>query len=105
MLAATDAHSGIQVYNTQTGDVTINKWVFHNARINSLNWSPDGKYACSGANDSNIEIWCVEKPMKHISIKNAHLESVNGVVWIGNDKVVSGGQDAILKVYEVKHYQ
>jgi WD40 repeat protein len=47
----------------------INQWVFHTARVNIVSWAPDSLHAVSGGLDTNIEVWSVKEPMKHISIK------------------------------------
>jgi WD40 repeat protein len=49
--------------------------------------------------DTNIEIWSVTTPMKHICIKKAHLESVTGIKFLDNDTIVSSGGDASIKVF------
>ena len=76
----------------------INQWVFHNARVNTVSWSPDSKHAVSGSLDTNVEVWSVEEPMKHISIKGAHLETVSGVVFLDDKTIASAGGDATIKV-------
>ncbi|KAI8911130.1 quinon protein alcohol dehydrogenase-like superfamily [Gorgonomyces haynaldii] len=101
LLAAGDTARNVLVYDTNTNEVKINQWVFHNARVNCVSWSPDGLHAVSGSLDTNVEVWSVEKPMKHISIKNAHTESVTGTVFLDNETVVSVGQDAFVKGWKL----
>jgi WD40 repeat protein len=101
LLAAGDTQRNVLVYDTVTNQVKIDQWVFHSARVNCVGWSPDGEHACSGSLDTNIEIWSVKEPMKHIAIKNAHLESVTGVAFLDNELLVSAGADASIKVYSV----
>ncbi|KAJ3290770.1 Structural maintenance of chromosomes protein 2 [Borealophlyctis nickersoniae] len=98
MLAAADTARNVLVYDAASGEVKINQWVFHNARVNTVAWSPDSLHAVSGSLDTNVEVWSVEKPMKHISIKGAHLDSVNGVVFLDNNTIASAGGDAAIKV-------
>jgi WD repeat-containing protein 1 (actin-interacting protein 1) len=98
----------IVVYDTKTNEVPINllqvkitEWMFHNSRVNSIGWSPDGLHAVSGSLDTNVEVWSVEKPTKHISIKNAHTESITGTAFLDNDTIVSVGQDAFIKGWKI----
>jgi WD40 repeat protein len=49
---------------------TNQEWGFHNARVNSVAWSPDSLLVASGSLDTSIIIWSVEKPAKHIIIKS-----------------------------------
>jgi WD40 repeat protein len=102
LLAVADTNRNIFVYETKSNELKINQWIFHNARINSIAWSPDGLHAVSGSLDTNVEVWSVEKPTKHISIKNAHTESVTGVSFIDNETVVSVGQDSFAKGWKLK---
>lgn len=37
-----------------------------------------------------------------MGVSNAHKEGVNGVVWVGDGKVVSVGGDAAVKVWRVE---
>ncbi|KAJ3064106.1 hypothetical protein HK102_008282, partial [Quaeritorhiza haematococci] len=69
LLAAGDAQKNVFVYDVAEKTLKLHHWVFHNARVNSIAWSPDGLHAASGSLDTSIEVWSVEKPMKHISIK------------------------------------
>ena len=69
-----------------------------------IGWRADGKYAVSGALDTQVFVWSVEKPGKRISVGNAHKEGVNGVCWLGTegDRVVSAGMDACVKMWSVE---
>ncbi|KAJ3104909.1 hypothetical protein HDU97_008767 [Phlyctochytrium planicorne] len=99
LLASADKERMILVFSVADWTIKINSWLFHNARINCFAWSPDGKYATSGSLDTNVEIWSVEKPTKHVTIKGAHLESVNCVEFLGPNTVVSAGQDGSIKIW------
>lgn len=91
----------IVVFDTNLNTIKITEWMFHNARVNSLSWSPDGKHAVSGSLDTNIEVWSVDAPTKHISIKNAHTESITGTVFLDNETVVSAAQDGFIKGWKL----
>ncbi|RUS13219.1 WD40-repeat-containing domain protein, partial [Endogone sp. FLAS-F59071] len=101
LLAAGDAQGKIQVYDLTTGATVISQWVFHSGRISSLAWSNDGKFVVSGGLDTNVFVWSVDRPGKRVQIKKAHTAGVNGVGFVGENKVVSAGQDATVKVWEV----
>jgi WD40 repeat protein len=70
LLAVGDAQRKIVVYDTQTGSVKIDQWVFHNSRVNSVAWSPDGAYAVSGSLDTNLILWTVADPFKKSILKS-----------------------------------
>lgn len=51
--------------------LTHNKeWGFHNARVNTVAWSPDNKLVASGSLDTTIIIWSLQSPAKHTIIKS-----------------------------------
>jgi WD40 repeat protein len=99
MIAVGDTNRSVLVYDTKTHQVTIDSWVFHNARVNCISWSADSKHCVTGSLDTSVEIWSVENPMSHIPIKNAHLESVTGVAFLDDRQVVSVGADACIRVH------
>ncbi|KAJ1561533.1 hypothetical protein HK096_004353 [Nowakowskiella sp. JEL0078] len=103
LLVAGDAERSIICYDVNEKKVKITQWMFHTSRITSVAWSPDSLHCASGSLDTNVEIWSVRSPTKHIAIKGAHLESVNRVTWVDNDTVASAGQDASIKVWKIKH--
>jgi len=101
LLAAGDGNRALLVFDTASRNLKIDSWCFHSAKVTCVSWSEDGKYAVSGSLDTNVEVWSVERPMKHTSIKGAHLEGVNGVGWVGPTRAVSAGQDGFVKVWDV----
>ena len=93
----------IIVYDTKTNEIKISEWMFHNARVNTIQWSPDGQHAVSGSLDTNVEVWSVNEPLKHISIKNAHVESVTGAAFLDNSTIVSVAQDGFIKGWKLSY--
>jgi WD40 repeat protein len=54
--------------------------------------------------DTHIFVWSVEKPTKKIQIKNAHVGSVNSVVFLDETTVASVGQDGTAKTWNITHH-
>lgn len=104
LLAAGDSAGKIYVYDTATGETTISHWVFHTARVNSIQWSPSGNYAVSGSLDTNVFVWSLEKTMKKIKIANAHSQSVAGVGFIDETTIATAGADACVKTWKLTHH-
>ncbi|KAG5219855.1 WD40 repeat protein [Salix suchowensis] len=88
-----------------SGDLVTSRWSFHSARVNSLSWTSDSRHCASGSLDTHVYVWSVERPMKNIAVKNAGPGGVNVVLWTSEDaktgKLVSGGADGCLRVWEV----
>lgn len=102
-LVASDSNRKVILYNTDDFKLAHNKeWGFHTARVNCVSWSPDSKRVASGSLDTNIIVWSVDAPAKHVSIKNAHPQSqITGLTWVDDVTVVSVGQDANTRVWNV----
>ena len=101
LLAAGNALGKITVYATADTSVVTDRWSAHTARISSLAWNDAGTHALSGALDTNVFLWSLASPGKRVKAANAHKDGVNGVAWLGEDKVVSAGGDAAVKVWRV----
>ncbi|KAF9973529.1 WD40 repeat-like protein [Actinomortierella ambigua] len=104
LLAAGDGAGKIYVYEVASGEVKIDRWVFHSARVNAVAWSPSGRYAVSGSLDTNIYVWNVASPMKKVTIRNAHALSVTDVAFCDDETVVSVGSDASVKTWKISHH-
>ena len=90
------------VYEPNNPTPVITRWSAHTGRVTSIDWDEKGERAVSGGLDTNIFVWSVAKPGQRVSVGSAHKEGVNGVRWLGNDKVVSVGVDAAVKIWKVE---
>uniref|UniRef100_W8AUX5 Actin-interacting protein 1 n=3 Tax=Ceratitis capitata TaxID=7213 RepID=W8AUX5_CERCA len=103
-LVACDANRKVILYAVEEYKLAHNKeWGFHNARVNTVAWSPNSLLVASGSLDTTIIIWSLTNPSKHTIIKNAHPQSqITRLVWLDNNTVISTGQDCNTKVWEVE---
>ena len=106
-LVACDANRRVVLYrlpgyeNVTSGD----EWGFHSAKVNCVAWSPDSTLVASGSLDTSIIVWSVEKPNKHLIIKNAHPQSqITRLVWIDNNTIASVGQDCNARFWTVTKF-
>ncbi|XP_048478168.1 actin-interacting protein 1 isoform X3 [Plutella xylostella] len=102
-LVATDANRKVILYSTDEYKLAHNKeWGFHTARVNCASFSPDSRRVASGSLDTNVIVWSVDQPAKHVVIKNAHPQSqITGIAWLDDETIVSVGQDANTRVWTV----
>ena len=98
-LAVGFASGKIIVYEPNNPEPVITRWSSHTGRVTSIDWHESGEKAVSGGLDTNIFVWSVKKPGQRVSVGSAHKDGVNGVRWAGDDKVVSVGGDAAVKVW------
>ncbi|KAK2705767.1 actin-interacting protein 1-like isoform X2 [Artemia franciscana] len=105
-LAAADANRRICVYRLPTYELAWrDEWGFHSAKVNSIAWSPNSLFVASGGLDCVLIIWSVEKPSKHLIIKNAHPQSqITNVAWLDDSAVVTVGQDSNTKIWEIQNF-
>ncbi|XP_045478139.1 actin-interacting protein 1 [Harmonia axyridis] len=105
-LVACDANRKVILYKVPEYELANNKeWGFHNARVNTVAWSPDSQLIASGSLDTSIIIWSVANPAKHTIIKNAHPQSqITKLSWLDNETLVSVGQDCNTKLWNISPF-
>lgn len=102
-LASTDTNREVKVFQGEKEITPAGAWVFHNSRIESVAWSPDGTHLATAGNDSQIIVWDTTNFDKKIICKSAHQGIVKGVEWLDATTILSAGQDMTLKAWTVKY--
>jgi len=75
--------------------------VGHQALINHIAFSPDGRFLASGSFDKKVKIWCGVSG-KFMHTLNGHVGSVYQVTWSADSAyVVSASKDSTLKVWNM----
>ncbi|KAI9893222.1 MAG: hypothetical protein M1814_000349 [Vezdaea aestivalis] len=103
LLAVGLATGKIYVYDTKTYTLKTDRWSAHSGRCNCIAWNDEGTRAVSGALDTNVFVWSLESPGSRVKVLNAHKDGVNGVAWVGKDKVASAGADAAVKIWKLRN--
>uniref|UniRef100_A0A8R1XZZ8 Actin-interacting protein 1 n=1 Tax=Onchocerca volvulus TaxID=6282 RepID=A0A8R1XZZ8_ONCVO len=104
-LVATDANRKVIPYSVDNDYKCIaeKEWTFHSARVNCSAWSPDSRFVATGGIDTNVIVWDLQHSGEHpIIIKGAHTMSpINGIAWLGPNRIITVGQDSVLKIWTV----
>ncbi|KAK6109972.1 Actin-interacting protein 1 [Brugia pahangi] len=104
-LVATDANRKVIPYSVDNdyNCVTEKDWTFHSARVSCSAWSPDSRFVATGGIDTNVIVWDLKHSGEHpIIIKGAHTMSpINGIDWLGSNRIITVGQDSVLKIWTV----
>lgn len=64
----------------------------HSQGINSLTWSPDGKFIASGSDDGSVQIWDAKTGDKKV-IYTGHAHWVRAVAWSPDGIYIASGSD------------
>lgn len=69
----------------------------HNFTVNDLAFSPGGEYLLSASRDKTVKVWDAGT-LKLLKVgegirDRGHVNSVNSVLWINDDRFYSGGDD------------
>lgn len=103
-LVSADSNRKVTLFSAGGGYEKPNnkEWGFHTAKVNCVAWAPNSLYVASGGLDTNVILWSVEAPEKHCIIRNAHDQSqITNVAWLDNSSLLSTGQDANIKIWNV----
>ncbi|KAI2630128.1 WD40 repeat-like protein [Xylaria nigripes] len=105
LLAAGNQHGKIYAYKTDGLQIATERWSAHTGRVTSIAWNDAGTQAVSGALDTHVYVWSLANPGARVSVFNAHKDGVNGVAWVGENKIASTGGDAAVKIWTVSGVQ
>mmetsp|Transcript_27271 Transcript_27271/g.43875 ORF Transcript_27271/g.43875 Transcript_27271/m.43875 type:complete len:360 (-) Transcript_27271:172-1251(-) len=105
LIATTGASKKIHITSTAKGGETLNSfgWEYHNARINSIAFSPDSSKLVSASMDQTIIVW---KDLDKFDAKSrerftCHIAGVNEAMWLDNDTIITTGGDNCIKTWKI----
>jgi WD40 repeat protein len=77
----------------------------HNYAIYSISFSPDRKYFATASRDKTVKIWNADtfEVLVRLDKENfeGHKNSVNKVLWMENNFLISAGDDRAIIIWEV----
>ena len=100
--------NSIKIWDIEIWDIERRKELFPitvNSRhiVNSVAYSPDGRYLASGSADKTIKIWDT-KTGTELSTLTGHSEAVNSVAYSPDGRyLASASSDETIKIWDVKN--
>jgi len=90
-----------QVFVWENHALKIADWVYHTASVGGLKWSPNGLHVATGALDAKIIVWSIEDPKSRVTVDAAHHGGINDIDWIDDSTLVTVGQDATTRTWNI----
>lgn len=97
-----DGH--LRLWRTDTGFRPLHAFPAHKDTIYSIAFSPDGSKLASAARDKTAKLWNAEtlSPLSRMDRNSGgHGYSVNAVLWMGNDAVITASDDKAVVAWGV----
>lgn len=77
----------------------------HAKNINSISFSPDGKYFITASEDETVIVWSLEN-LSEVSILNEHEGPVKSAQYIQNGRyIITSSSDGTVKLWDAKTYK
>jgi WD40 repeat protein/class 3 adenylate cyclase len=90
-----------EVFDVATGD-SLFRLPRHSYSVNTVSWSPDGRWIATGAGDSSVRVWGAETGQLEERLVG-HTGVVVTVDWSpDSQRIVSGGSDGTARVWELQ---
>lgn len=102
MFASGDANREAVVWDRNSREIKLKNMLYHTARINSLAWSPDNSMVATGSLDTCVIVYEISKPASsRTTVKGANLGGVYAVSFVDENTVVSSGEDACIRLWQI----
>ena len=100
LVAVTDIDNTVKIYKIEADDTPVATLQGHLAPINSVKFSPDGKFILTGSNDRTIKLWNVDGTEQ--ATFRGHSDSIYTAIFSPNGQMIaSASRDGIVKIWSL----
>ena len=97
----------LKVWKLEEGIEVVKSIPAHLFTINAIRYSPDFRLFATASRDKTIKIWD-SKEFKLLKVIEAirdkgHVNSVNDLLWLSKDRLISCSDDRTIKVWDVQY--
>lgn len=92
-------HMG-NIYDYNTGEMVV-QLVGHDQELTDVCAHESSRLIVTSSNDTTFRLWDFRDAIHSVSVFQGHNRAVTSTSFLGNDKIVSGGDDRNVKVWDV----
>ena len=100
--ACASGGGGRRGLTVEDADIAVFPQLGHAATVETITFSPDGKYMASGSGDNTVKIWEVESG-RELRTLSGHTDTVLSIAFSPDGKhIVSGSDDNSVQIWDVE---
>ncbi|MBR6422491.1 protein kinase [bacterium] len=88
----------IAVFSTERKEL-LNTLTFRNSAITDIHFQKDATHFVTASKEGKIVVWDAEK-LEPLFVVDGHDSAVSAAFFVGDDKLVSAGEDGLLRVWK-----
>lgn len=92
--------NSIKIWNASTGEL-LRTFEGHQATVNSIAWSPDGRILASGSQDATVILWDMSSGRPLHTLKG-HRDYITHVAWSLDGKTLAVSSSRIITLWDVQ---
>ena len=90
------------MYDIHTGELVF-QLVGHDQELTDVSCHDSNRLIVTASQDTTFRLWDFRDPIHSVSVFQGHNRAVTSTAFVGNDKIISGGDDRNVKVWDVSY--
>lgn len=91
------------LYDIHTGEL-IHQLTGHDQELTDVSCHDSNRLIVTASQDTTFRLWDFREPIHSVSVFQGHNRAVTSTAFVGNDKIISGGDDRNVKVWDVSTF-